>query len=146
MANYTETSKTFVELAEDGVIHEKTITRVFRDGVEISKNNHRKVLTPDDAHFPLELKALKNLLFDQTTVEQQVVNETLKATLSLREKQIKDERAASKADKKEESDRLNAQLIALGTLLEDEKEETKLLRDNIKLKDDEVSKLKKEKK
>lgn len=63
-----------IMINEDGVIHVRTATRVFRDGVEISKIFHRATLAPgnDPATIGLTDSRCLNVLaavHDQDTID-----------------------------------------------------------------------------
>ena len=57
---YTETKSYQVEVLEDGQIQVREATRVFKDGEEIAKTYHRKVLAPGD-NTDKEVKKVKDI-------------------------------------------------------------------------------------
>jgi len=57
---YTEKESYQVEVLEDGQIQVRKATRVFKDGVEISKTYHRHVLAPE-ADLSKEVEKVKDI-------------------------------------------------------------------------------------
>ena len=57
---YTEGISYQVEVLEDGQIQVRKATRVYKDGVEISKSYHRHVLAPE-ADLTNEVKKVKDI-------------------------------------------------------------------------------------
>ena len=68
---FTEEVKHFTELDEQGIVHHRELTITLKDGVEIARNNHRCVLTPESEHYGPQMKALSNMLYNQSIIAQQ---------------------------------------------------------------------------
>jgi len=58
---YTEGESYQIEVLEDGHIQVRKATRVYKDGVEISKTYHRHVLAPDIEDLSKEVKRVKDI-------------------------------------------------------------------------------------
>jgi len=58
---YTEGESYQIEVLEDGQIQIRKATRVYKDGVEISKTYHRHVLPPDTEDLSKEVKRVKDI-------------------------------------------------------------------------------------
>jgi len=58
---YTEGESYQVEVLEDGQIQIRKATRVYKDGVEISKTYHRHVLVPDTKDLSNEVQRVQDI-------------------------------------------------------------------------------------
>jgi len=66
----TETEKVTIETDENGAIRLKKITTIFKDGVKVSRSNHREVLDPDSADYSKKLAAVTTSLVGQLAIDQ----------------------------------------------------------------------------
>ena len=58
---YTEGESYQIEVLEDGQIQVRKATRVYKDGVEISKTYHRHVLAPDTTDLSNEVQKVQDI-------------------------------------------------------------------------------------
>jgi len=80
---YTEGVSYQVEVTETGFIQVRRATRVYKDGVEISKSYHRHVLAPE-ADLTNEVKKVKDIA--EVVWTEAVVEEYLRKRLERKEK------------------------------------------------------------
>ena len=67
---YTEKETYQVEVLEDGQLQVRKATRIYKDGVEISKTYHRHVVTPDVSEEildkqPARVKTIANAVWTE---------------------------------------------------------------------------------